>query len=212
MAAAVAIVSAGMLLPVSERQVAKADSALDVFMPGYEFNEVHTRHIDATPERVYQAVRDVTAGEIRFFRALTWIRRFGRAGPEGILNAPERRSIVDVATSTTFLMLHNEPGAEVVIGTLVHSPPGTRRRNAMPTAEAFKALEDPGYAKAAMNFLIEPDGRGATKLSTETRVHATDDASRRRFAMYWRIIYPGSALIRREWLRAVERRAEGTTP
>src|SRR5205085_12342948 len=27
-------------------------------------------------------------GEITLFRALTWIRRFGRAGPEGILNAP----------------------------------------------------------------------------------------------------------------------------
>jgi len=32
-------------------------------------------------------------------------------------------------------------------------------------------------------------------------------STRRRFAGYWRIIYPGSALIRRMWLRAVARRA-----
>ena len=44
-------------------------------------------------------------------------------------------------------------------------------------------------------------------LSTATRVFANSAAARRRFARYWRIIYPGSALIRRMWLRAVERRA-----
>ncbi len=29
-----------------------------------------------------------------------------------------------------------------------------------------------------------------------------------RFAIYWRVIYPGSALIRRMWLDAIRRRAE----
>ena len=61
-----------------------------------------------------------------------------------------------------------------------------------------------------MNFRIEPDGKGGSRLSTETRVFATDAASRRRFAAYWRVIYPGSALIRRMWLRAVRLRAEGS--
>jgi len=32
---------------------------------------------------------------------------------------------------------------------------------------------------------------------------------RRRFAAYWRLIYPGSALIRRSWLRAIRQRATG---
>jgi hypothetical protein len=39
-------------------------------------------------------------------------------------------------------------------------------------------------------------------------VFATDPASCRRFAVYWRVIYPGSALIRRMWLRAIRLRAE----
>ncbi len=42
----------------------------------------------------------------------------------------------------------------------------------------------------------------------ETRVHATDDPTKRKFAAYWRTIYPGSALIRVMWLRAIRRRAE----
>ena len=57
-----------------------------------------------------------------------------------------------------------------------------------------------------MNFRIEPNGQGGSLLTTETRVFAADPASRRRFARYWSVIYPGSALIRREWLRAVAKR------
>lgn len=40
----------------------------------------------APKERVYRAIREVTAGEILLFRTLTWLRRFGRPGPESILN------------------------------------------------------------------------------------------------------------------------------
>jgi hypothetical protein len=47
-----------------------------------------------------------------------------------------------------------------------------------------------------------------TELRTETRVLATDAASRRRFGRYWRVIRPGSALIRRTWLGAAKRRTE----
>jgi hypothetical protein len=35
-----------------------------------------------------------------------------------------------------------------------------------------------------------------------------DAAARRKFGAYWLVICPGSALIRRMWLRAIERRAE----
>jgi hypothetical protein len=73
----------------------------------------------------------------------------------------------------------------------------------------FRALHEPGFALAAMNFALEDDGPGACRVTTETRVHATDARSRRLFATYWRTIYPGSALIRRTWLRAVRLRAEG---
>jgi hypothetical protein len=44
-------------------------------------------------------------------------------------------------------------------------------------------------------------------VNTETRVMASDASTARRFAAYWRAIYPGSALIRRMWLLAIERRA-----
>jgi hypothetical protein len=58
-----------------------------------------------------------------------------------------------------------------------------------------------------MNFLVTGDGAGGSRVSTETRVFANSVPARRRFAAYWRVIYPGSAIIRRMWLRAIARRA-----
>jgi hypothetical protein len=53
---------------------------------------------------------------------------------------------------------------------------------------------------------------GQTLLSTETRIRGNDKRSRRVFGCYWRIIYPGSAIIRRVWLDAIAARAEKTRP
>ena len=49
---------------------------------------------------------------------------------------------------------------------------------------------------------------GGTHLSSETRVQATDDATRRRFDRYWLIVRPGSSAIRYEVLTAVALKAE----
>lgn len=74
-------------------------------------------------------------------------------------------------------------------------------------AREFAAFETPGYAKAAMNFHAEA-GDGVTSLTTETRVLTTDPEASRKFGRYWRVVRPGSAAIRRSWLRAAKRRAE----
>jgi hypothetical protein len=60
-----------------------------------------------------------------------------------------------------------------------------------------------------MNFrLVERDAADCTVI-TETRVYAGGAPVVRRFAAYWRVIYPGRALMRHIWLRAIELRAEG---
>jgi len=196
---------------------------LDAFAPVWQFREVHTIIVNATPARAYRAVEAVTAGEIRLFRALTWLRRFGRPGPASVLNPPGHLPILDVATRSGFLLLAAAPptsprdplsasrrggtSGEIVVGTVVIAPLDARRPR---TAEEFQRPCGPGYAKAVMNFRIEDAGRGCCVVRTETRVHATDARTRRRFAAYWWVIYPGSALIRRMWLRAIRRRAEAT--
>lgn len=207
-AAGLAVIMVGMALPTRETRVAAPTARLDEFAPVYQFAERHRTAIDAPVSHVYRAVHEVTANEIRFFRTLTWIRRLGRPGPESVLDAPERLPLLQVATRTTFRTLAEEPPWEVVVGTVVLAP--RQARVDRPSVERFQTLDEPGFAKAAMNFRLEETGPETCMLTTETRVFATDPGARRRFAVYWRWIYPGSALIRRMWLRAIKNRAEST--
>jgi hypothetical protein len=197
------LAAAALLAPAVESHATGTTTRLDEFAPVWQFHEVHTTRIDAPPERVFDAITQVRADEILFFRTLTWIRRGGRALPPGILNAGTRKSIIDIATHSTFVLLADEAPREIVMGTVVIAPPGVRGTL---TPGLFLA-PPPGFAVATMNFVVTPDGPNASRLSTETRVFASGASARRRFAAYWRVIYPGSALIRRMWLRAIERRA-----
>lgn len=202
-------VGAGVALPIRETRAAGVFTRLDHFVPAWEFQEFHDIRIRASVDRVDRAVREVTAEDIRLFRTLIWIRHPGRPWvprAESILSPPQHQPILGVALRTTFLSLADEPGREVVVGTIVCCR-GARVRD----AEAFARLDEPGFAKAGMNFLMSDEGGGWTRLSTETRVHGTDPEARRRFATYWRVIYPGSALIRVMWLRAIKTRAEKET-
>ena len=61
--------------------------------------------------------------------------------------------------------------------------------------------------KVAMEFRLTPV-RGGTELSSETRVVATDAGARRRFALYWLVVGPGSSATRWEVLTAVALKAE----
>jgi hypothetical protein len=180
---ALALIGIALLWPAPLRQTASSASHLDRIMPRWQFDEQHSIHLDAPPARVYAAIRAVTADDIRFFRTLTYIRRFGRPLPPGILNA-SKEPILDLATRTAFRWLADDPPRELVVG--VRVAPQT---------------------VATMNFLITPDG-GGSSVSTETRVYAATVPAARAFRIYWRIIQPGSDIIRRSWLRAIKRRAE----
>ncbi len=59
----------------------------------------------------------------------------------------------------------------------------------------------PGQVRIVTDF--RSDGE---TLTTETRVLAVDDAARRAFGRYWRIVGPCSALLRRRWLAEIAKR------
>jgi len=72
----------------------------------------------------------------------------------------------------------------------------------------FSSFAQPGYAKVAWNFQVQPMDRGFSLFSTETRVLASDDASRRSFRRYLRLVGPFSGFIRRRTLGLVKLDAE----
>jgi len=204
------LLAIGFAFPVAETRALEKRTLLDEFTPVYQFNEVHSIRVKGPKDRIDRAIRSVTADDIFLFRTLTWIRRFGHSGGEGILNPPEHQPLLDAAFRTGFVLLADQPGREIVIGNVVVVPPGFRPKagQSLPTPEQFRSIHQPGFAMATMNFLIQDTSDGYCSVRTETRVYATDSSARRRFTLYWRMIYPGSALIRLMWLRAIKNQAE----
>jgi hypothetical protein len=207
-ASVVAIVANARLLP--RPTIAETPgSAIDEFAPVYHFCERHTQLIDGPADHVMAAVKSVTASEISLFQAFTAVRRFGRSGPESILNAPANQPILDVATRSGFIPLASTD-REIVVGTIVVAPPGLRTTAKTMDAEWFKRVANPGVAKATMNFRVDAESVTRTRLTTETRVFATDEGALRRFTPYWRSIFPGSWILRVTWLNAIATRVERT--
>jgi hypothetical protein len=66
----------------------------------------------------------------------------------------------------------------------------------------FVAGLSPRALRIAFDLRAEPHPAGAL-LTTETRVHALTPRARRLFRLYWLVVGPFSALIRRRWLRAI---------
>lgn len=189
----------------SVQRVRTPVTLLDRYFQAYQFNEVHSVAVRATPERIYAAIFAVTPEEISFYRTLMWLRRFGQGGPPSIMNPPPGQPIMQMAL-TSFRKLAERPNEEIVFAGFVAAPPGAASRAW--TVDSYTALEEPGYAKVAMSFRVGPGGPGGVLLHTETRIYATDRATQRVFTVYWRTIYPGSAILRRTWLDAIKTRAE----
>jgi len=207
-----AIAFAGLLLPPPpEQRAIESASLLDDWMPRYQFVERHEIRVRAAPETVYRAIQEVSAREIRLFRVLVWLRspRFPwqRGERISILSPEADRPILESATRGGFLRLEEAPSRELVYGAVVIA---RGRRPAEWEPEDFRQLQGPGFAKATINFRVFREPEGACRVTTETRVFATDRGTLRRFAAYWRVIYPGSWTIRYFWLRAIRDRAERT--
>ena len=157
---------------------------LHTFLPEYEFSERHRIRIAATPERVDAALRDVAVEDIPLALLLVRLRSLGR-------RPRERRPFIEVGR-----LLDDAPGEGVVLG-LTGQFWRLRPRRVDPGAPVCEAVFD---------FRIVGD-----ELSTETRVHVADPATRRKFARYWRVIKPFSGLTRILLLREVRRRAEASS-
>lgn len=168
-------------------------------MPEYDVHEVHSIWVRAKPAAAYAAILAVSASEVRLFGPLMRLRTFGRSSRTVDARAP----LVEEMKKIGFVELGRRPSKELVLGAVGRfwSPLGNRP---VPTDD-FSAFAEPGYAKAAMNFTVAPEGEGS-RVSTETRILGTDAEATRKFRRYWLLIRLGSGAIRRSWLKAIRRR------
>jgi hypothetical protein len=181
--------------------------ALDAVMPRYDVREVHEMWVSAAPEAAFAALTDLTGREIRLLGPLEAIRglphraRGRRVGPD------MSRPILEAYRRVGFVGLGGQPGAELVLGAVGRfwSLSGNQPLRTIRSRDDFMAFAEPGFSKAAMAFVVKPEGTGSRVL-TETRVVGTDARATRLFRRYWFVIGWASGAIRRSWLKALRRK------
>jgi hypothetical protein len=194
-------------------RVLPTGSLIDSFLPRPDLDVVHTRLLSVPPEAAHRAVLEMDFYRVPLIRLLIQMRglpqrwaaaRAGAGAPAGL---EERRSfrIPDLA-SAGWLVLAQRPDEELVLGQVARpwAPAGTTAASVAGPDE-FAAFDERGFARIALSIRVDPYGSEACLVTVETRVVCTDDASRRRFRRYWRLVGPFSALIRRGALRYLAR-------
>ena len=184
---------------------------LNEFLPSYEFHEIHAIMVDAPPERVFTAIKELTSAELS--PLIFWMldirslpaRLLGKHTPTAAQSGP----FLDQLYKGGFIPLTEAPGREVVFGLVGQfwKLAGGEEPH-IPSPQAFLNYDDPAFAKVAANLLVSQEENGRVRCSTETRIHVPDPITRRKFAFYWRIISMGSGWIRVLWLKAIKRKAE----
>ncbi|MFK7693047.1 hypothetical protein [Paenibacillus sp. HJGM_3] len=192
---------------------------IDRYMPNYQFCERHSVIIRANREEVYHVIKLLKPTDTPLIRLLFGIRmlptvlaghltearkRFGRIKEN---HAPP--SLLDNMKRTGFILLEEDPGCEMVVGVIGQFwKPILNKPVELDSAAEFLEFDDLTYAKGVMNVILSEPRKGETLVLTETRVCVKDPTIGRRFALYWKLIYPGCALIRRMMLHTIKIHAE----
>jgi len=163
--------------------------------------------VAAPPDRAYRAVRELTIGEVPWFRRLMVARTL----PGRLLGRRYELSysggFVDGFLGAGFVLLGERPGRELAIGGAGRFWHPLRFHPLVPMsdAERFRAFSEPGWTKAAFDVAVLPE-EGGSRITSEIRMAGTDPQATRRFGLYWRLIRAPSGWIRRSALRAARRR------
>jgi hypothetical protein len=154
-------------------------AAIDDVLPRYDVHEVHSIALRLPPEEAVALALSTPVAADPVVRLLFRLR--GLRGSGTVQDALDRIGLRELARAE----------GEIVLGA-AGTPwrPGGGIRS-------FASAE-PGQVRMVTDF--RSDGE---RLTTETRVEALDDAARRAFLRYWRVVGPFSALIRRRWLKQI---------
>jgi hypothetical protein len=186
---------------VTSNQYPVTSTLLDDLLPHADIRMRHQRAILAPPPLVYSALRTADLAGSPVVKLLLAIRT---------LRSPKGPLTLDRLAEAGFKLVGERPGEEIVLGVVrkFWKPSGERRPA---DREQFRLGAPVGEVLVAWNFEIRQpatgNGQQGSCLTTETRIKCGDPATLRTFRRYWRLVHPGSALIRKAMLRAVAREA-----
>ena len=206
LAGGVMVALVALLWPAATIRARQHGSLLDSIMPEYQFFERHSIRIHARPEQVMQAIRQSTFSDLKSLATLLKIRAAVLRTPFQDTGDLQEKRILDAFLASGYLLGESEHEIIMAGGANVRA----KRPLEVHTLQEFADYRKPGAVKMAYDFNLEDAGGGWSQISTETRVLALDDSTRRGMGCYWRMIVPGSGLLRRQWLKGIKERAERT--
>lgn len=182
----------------------KVMRTIQKFLPNPRHTEIHRIFVNAKPEAAWQAARHFDMSEIGWIKLLFDIRTLPDTFSGGTKEEQNLGLGIDAITKsdTGFLILEENPGRDVVIGSI-----GKFWHLKIPfqhlTAGEFKGFDKPGFGKIAWGIAVEPFLNGST-VAIELRTSATDDVSWKKLRRYYGIIGIGSKLIRSSVIASLE--------
>lgn len=169
---------------------------LHELLPKYHFSERHHVITQASHSRLYNAITNIDLSRA----PMVWLLYYVRRMPKASLTLEGMKGI-------GFSVLGMKRDREYVIGLVGKFWKPVPEIVNVPPLE-FAGFNEKGYAKAALNYLIDETPDGIRLLSTETRIYCTSSSARIPFHVYWALIRPFSGLIRRAMLKDILRGAE----
>jgi hypothetical protein len=208
--AGLAIAAVALTWPLSVSRSTRPRTHLDELLPEYQAVEYHEARTRAPLARVVDAVRQVSLAEMP---PAVLLLRLRALAPSAIRSAlPDRIPLLDVMLQSGFFMALDVADEHDRVYGMIGRPWEDAPPPGVHSAAEFRTFHEPGSVRAAFDFRVVDEGGGTVRVSTETRILGTDPEAQARFKRYWRMIYPGSAIIRRVWLDAIVARAERTQP
>lgn len=186
--------------PWSSPRRSRPRCALDAWVgPGWTLLEHHALDVAAPPATALESLAALRIRELPAVRALFALRRLRHSG---------HQTLREFFSTPPFVLLDDDPGRELVFGVLrpARGPEDGEHAGDAPADAFARALRAAPFA-AIGTFRAEPRADGST-LWTETWARTRGRRAAVAFGIYWLVIGPWSAWIRRMFLRAARRHAE----
>jgi hypothetical protein len=198
--------------PVKLEKSPTSEQQLDGLMPVYSSNEFHEVRINAPLEKVKQVFQVTGVKDIPIAHLLMKIRGIADEDVDLSDRASNNRVSSEMVSTPDFNFFVVTPDEWITV-MILKSAIITNNANLpappeISTLEQYISFNEPGYVKVAVNFRFIKINNNETILTTETRNNGISHKDNRVFGYYWRIIYPGSAIIRRLWLDTIKKKTE----